>query len=101
MIDRSKFLEPTEKYLERNTVVGDKSPDVAKDWFNIDLIFFAVQYKNTDYHQAVGIQMAFEKFKEYYDLDLTMAEVDKLFGDYPKECFDELMIEVIQGKKIK
>lgn len=97
MIDRSKFLEPTEKYLRE---FSDRTPKQAKDWYNVDLIFFAVQWKNADYKEAVGIQLGYDKFCKYYDITLTMGEINKYFGEYPKDSFDELMKELVQ-KAIK
>lgn len=100
MINRTKFLEPTEKYLKENTLITDKTPEVARDWFNLDLIFFAMQHKNANYHEAVLIQMAYKNFQEYYGITLTLEEANKQFGDYNKESFDELLQETAQLMKL-
>jgi hypothetical protein len=96
MIDRQKFLEPTKKYTEENSLLSNRTPEIAKDWFNADLIFFAVQYKNADYQQSVLVQMAFDKFQKHYEISQTYAEISELFGEYSKESFDELMIELVR-----
>ena len=94
MIDRSKFLEPTEKYLSEFT---DRTPAEAKDWYNADLIGFAIQWRNADYDTAIAVQTGFQQFKEYYDIELTYEEINKYFGNYPADSFNELMREVVQN----
>lgn len=95
MIDKTKFLEPTEKYIKENSLITDRTPDICKDWFNIDLIFFAVQYKNSDYQEAIKSQEAYGKFCEFYDITITMEELYNIFGEYPIESFNELMRETV------
>lgn len=96
MIDRTKFLEPTEKYLQE---FADKTPAVAKDWYNADLIGFALQWKNADYDNAVNVQLGYQQFCQYYDIVYTMKELDKHFGDYPVDSFNELLKELVQNAK--
>lgn len=98
MIDKSKFLEPTEAYAKEN-ILANENPKIAKDWFNIDLIFFAMQYKNKDYQQAIKVQEGYQEFCDIYDIKLTSSELNELFGDYPKTEFDELVIETMAASK--
>jgi len=95
MIDKTKFLEPTEIYLKENQL-GYDNLETVKNWFNIDLIYFAMQFKNSDYAVAIETQLGYQDFCKHYNITLTAEELNTLFGDYPKDSFDKLVTETIK-----
>ena len=93
MIDRTKFLEPTETY-KTDSYHRNRTPEIIKDWFNVDLIFWAIQYK---YETKLSIiETAFSQWTTFCDFKLTLKEVVEIFKDYPKEDFDELVRYLIK-----
>ena len=93
MIDKSKFLEPTETY-KTDSYHRNRTPEIIKDWFNVDLIFWAIQYKYED--NLSRIIIPFEQWATFCDLKLTLIEIVEIFKDYPEDDFDELVRTLIR-----
>ena len=90
MIDRTKFLEPTPKYIKD---FESYELDEVKDWYNLDLIYFTRIYdeNNTD----PDYSKAFNQFINEFEIKLTIIEVYEIFKDYDVISFSELGHECV------
>lgn len=90
MIDRTKFLEPTPKYIKD---FEDHPLDEVRDWYNLDLIYFASQYEvsnsDPDYIKVIN------QFINEFEIKLTIAEIYEIFKDYDIVSFNELGRECV------
>ena len=87
MLDKTNWKEPTEKFITNFGVEG------AKDWFNADLIFFALEIAKEKDQKDVVCPII-DQYKDYckaYDLDLSEEELMEQFGNYNQEEFDDFM----------
>lgn len=92
MIDRSKFFEPTPKFI---TEFPGETPEKVKDWFNADLIYIAVLFE--DNKNDPEFVEFYEGFIKEYECEFTIDTICEQLKDFNVDIFNELMTELMTG----